>query len=520
MTSFKKLNTKIYKKTGPVATPDVLYWKKFGAPVLVKEYGPIDYVDFSPIEPYYFSITCSVRIQVYNPITKLVVKNLSRFRENAYGGTFRWDGKLLCSGGEETNVKLFDVSSKGLLRLFKGHTAPVHRTLFLYEKAHIASFSDDKSVKIWDIPTEKEILSYCDHEDYVRSGAVCPAVPDIVLSGGYDSVVKMYDNRSNQKVLSVNHGNPVESILYLPSGGIFVSAGGTDIKIWDTVAGGKLLGCISQHHKTITCLSLATDNKRLLSGSLDRHVKVYDVSSFQVVHTMDYPNAILSMGVSKNDDTLVAGLVDGLVCISRKEEQKITKRQKQKIASFQYLAQSHKSSVDLVVPEYVRQEQSKIDRCFRKFCYSKALDYAMLPYVSKKYPQKTVSVMQELIRRRALDRAFRGRDSKFILQILRFLRRTITDYRFTLILIDVLNIFLDVYEDSFHLMSTEIQTALQILMVVVNKEVQLGNQLTQLQGSIHMLLAGATVSNQHVNNGPHNLMPSLDAQKNFVVNLT
>ncbi|KAF5296592.1 hypothetical protein FQA39_LY19296 [Lamprigera yunnana] len=278
MTSFKKLNAKIYKKTGPVITPDLLYWKKFGAPILVKEYGPIDYIDFSPVEPYYFSVTCSVRIQVYNPITKLVVKNLSRFRENAYGGTFRWDG---------------------LLRLFKGHTAPVHRTLFCYENAHIASFSDDKTVRIWDIPTEKEIHCYNGHNDYIRAGSVCPIVPDIILSGCYDGEISMYDNRSNKSVLSVNHGSPIESLLFLPTGGIFLSAGGTDIKIWDIIAGGKLLGCISQHHKTITCLRLAMNNKRLLSGSLDRHVKVYDISTFQVAHTIDYPNAILSLGVSK-----------------------------------------------------------------------------------------------------------------------------------------------------------------------------------------------------------------------------
>lgn len=84
--------------------------------MLLKEFGPIDYIDFSPIEPHYFAVTCSVRVQIYNPVTKLVVKNLSRFRESAYGATFRSDGKLLCTGGEETNVKVFDVASKSLLR--------------------------------------------------------------------------------------------------------------------------------------------------------------------------------------------------------------------------------------------------------------------------------------------------------------------------------------------------------------------------------------------------------------------
>jgi hypothetical protein len=31
---------------------------------------------------------------------------------------------------------------------------------------------------------------------------------------------------------------------------------------------------------------------------LDRHVKIYDISSYQVVHTLDYPNAVLSLDVS------------------------------------------------------------------------------------------------------------------------------------------------------------------------------------------------------------------------------
>lgn len=82
----------------------------------MKEFGPIDHIDFSPIEPHYFAVTCSVRVQIYNPITKLVVKNLSRFRENAYGAVFRSDGRLLCAGSEEANVKLFDISTKSLLR--------------------------------------------------------------------------------------------------------------------------------------------------------------------------------------------------------------------------------------------------------------------------------------------------------------------------------------------------------------------------------------------------------------------
>lgn len=63
--------------------------------------------------------------QIYDPITKVVAKNISKFVEAAYGGSFRADGRLLVAGSEESAVKLFDVQSKSILRVFTGHSGPV-----------------------------------------------------------------------------------------------------------------------------------------------------------------------------------------------------------------------------------------------------------------------------------------------------------------------------------------------------------------------------------------------------------
>ena len=139
-------------------------------------------------------------------------------------------------------------------------------------------------------------------------------------------------------MLNVNHEAPVESVLISPSGSLlftagelrvhssctcirpiyvlnnnhiklwrfnfyivcccFFSKGATEIRVWDCLAGGRLLSKISQHHKTITCLRFATNSKRLVSASLDRHVKIYDIASFEVVQTLDYTSPILSLGIA------------------------------------------------------------------------------------------------------------------------------------------------------------------------------------------------------------------------------
>ena len=59
----------------------------------------------------------------------------------------------------------------------------------------------------------------------VRAGAVSPVTNDIFISGSYDKTVNMYDARTNTKICTVNHDAPVESVIFLPSGGVFLSAG-------------------------------------------------------------------------------------------------------------------------------------------------------------------------------------------------------------------------------------------------------------------------------------------------------
>jgi U3 small nucleolar RNA-associated protein 15 len=64
------------------------------------------------------------------------------------------------------------------------------------------------------------------------------------------------------------------------------------VKIWDVLGGGKLLHTLKNHQKTVTCLCITPPMKaspsdaisapRLMTGSLDGHIKVFDVSDFKV----------------------------------------------------------------------------------------------------------------------------------------------------------------------------------------------------------------------------------------------
>ncbi|PZC80481.1 hypothetical protein B5X24_HaOG214638 [Helicoverpa armigera] len=522
---FKKTNKAVYQKPASVLTEDAIYWKKLGSPVLVKEFGAIDYLDFSPVEPYYFAATCSVRVQVYDPITKVVAKNISKFVEAAYGATFRADGRLLVAGSEEAAVKLFDVQSKNVLRVFTGHTGPVHRTLFTKDHVKIISYSDDKSVSLWDIATEEKINTFSEHTDYVRAGAASPISPEIILSGSYDHTVKLYDCRSNEVVLSVNHGSPVESTLFLPSGGIFISAGGTEIKVWDIFNGGKQLANISQHHKTVTTLRLASNNSRLMSASLDRHVKIYDISTFKVVHNIDFPNAVLSMAISKHDDTLAVGMIDGIISIRKRE--KPAKQSDEKKGLFKF-APDHIPTIitEEVQNKHKNKQNNKVtqgpeyDKFLRKMEFTKALSAVLKTYVATKYPEKTAALIQEMLRRQVLHVAMDGLNDKDIGSLLKYFKKNLGETRFTRVIIDAANVFVDVFESqvkSFPELNLWLYTS---LMKEIEEEIDVCKRVSELEGAINLLMAGAQITETsdtlEIND---NFAPSAKALKEIVIDV-
>lgn len=99
-----------------------------------------------------------------------------------------------------------------------------------------------------------------------------------------------------------------------------ITAGGLYLKVWDLLGGGRLLASLSNHHKSILCTGFTSEQNYILSGGLDRHVKIYDASTFRVVHTITYPDAVLSLAmVGPNDRALCVGMPGGLWSVKRRD---------------------------------------------------------------------------------------------------------------------------------------------------------------------------------------------------------
>jgi U3 small nucleolar RNA-associated protein 15 len=92
-------------------------------------------------------------------------------------------------------------------------------------------------VRYWDSPAQQQLLCLGGHTDYVRCGAVSPVNGEVWATGSYDHTLRLWDVRSGQSVLRLDHGQPLEDVAFFPSGGLLVSAGGNYLNVWDILAG-------------------------------------------------------------------------------------------------------------------------------------------------------------------------------------------------------------------------------------------------------------------------------------------
>ncbi|KAG0941650.1 hypothetical protein G6F57_004921 [Rhizopus arrhizus] len=474
-------------------TAETRYWKRFKSPIVIKEYASVTSINFSPVSPYDFAVTSSTRVQVYSSKTHQPKKTISRFKDIAYSGSFRQDGKLIVAGDATGLIQMFDGSSRAILRSFRGHELPTQITQFTINKANILSASDDKTVRIWDIPTGNNVNLFEEHEDYVRAGVVSQENPNLVISGSYDQTVKLWDMRQPESVMTMNHGAPVESLLIYPNGGAVISSGGPTVKVWDLLSGGRCIHTLSNFQKTVTSMCFDGAASRLVTGSLDQHIKIYDVQDYKVVHSVKYPAPILSVGLSPDDTHLAAGMSNGLLSIRQRQikaSEKALKKQNQdyiKGGTYKYFMRGQSNAPtkdDFVVESTKRQKLRKYDQFIKVFQYANALDEVLKS--SFHTPAVVAAVLQELIHRDGLKAAITGRDDVSLEPLMRFLIRNIHHPRYTNLLVDVSEALIDCYTRVFG-QSPLIDDLLSRLTVKVKQEIQFQKDLIGTMAALDML---------------------------------
>jgi WD40 repeat protein len=108
------------------------------------------------------------------------------------------DGKTLVSYGYDRTGKRTTLRFKDLAankeRTVPGHGGMIYDIAFSKDGKTLATASWDKTVKVWDGVTLKEVATLRGHTQWVTTVALTPA-GDVLASGGPDRTVRLWVRR-------------------------------------------------------------------------------------------------------------------------------------------------------------------------------------------------------------------------------------------------------------------------------------------------------------------------------------
>lgn len=246
------------------------------------------------------------RLHLWDISTGSLLKTVSEFGARILGASFSPDGKLLafCENAHNGtySVKLWDLTSNKFLYLGE-HNQFIFTLDFSPDGTLLASGSDGGTIKLWNVTSRTLIRTLTEHTDDVRSvkfspngqmlASACDDTSIILWNVSSGSVIRTLTGH-NRKIFSVDFSNDDRLVSgegeydeeHFPS-----RIHNAAIKIWDVITGNEIASLTG--HKNVVCsVDFSSDGTKIVSGSWDWRVKLWgDFGSITSSYVDEWPTS-------------------------------------------------------------------------------------------------------------------------------------------------------------------------------------------------------------------------------------
>jgi len=108
------------------------------------------------------------------------------------------NNKFIVSGGQEGEVRVWEIRSRELISHLKEHTSKVTKVQIFADDIHLLTASRDKSILCWDLKNQKRISNQTLRMGGINCFAISPVDTNQFLSVGQDRKITYWDIRKSQ----------------------------------------------------------------------------------------------------------------------------------------------------------------------------------------------------------------------------------------------------------------------------------------------------------------------------------
>ncbi len=231
-------------------------------------------------------------------------------------------GNIIASASDDKTIKLWNLQTGEFIHTFFGHSATVDAVAISPDGRMMVSGSFDRKVIEWKLDKKAMIREF--YRDFGspyshRYGSVYSVAfscdSGAIASASGDKSIKLWNQRNGALVQKLSgHSDKVLSVSFRPQS-MMLASGSADktIKMW-LVGIGESVRTFVGHSDWVYAIAFSQDGKMIVSGSADATVKLWNVDTGELINTLrGHSDAVISVAISPDRETMASGSRDGTV---------------------------------------------------------------------------------------------------------------------------------------------------------------------------------------------------------------
>jgi WD40 repeat protein len=178
---------------------------------------------------------------------------------------FSPNGKLLAAASWDRSIRLWDTATGKEVRRLQGHENQVNAVAFAPDGRTLASGSVDQTVRLWDVDTGKSLRRFVGHTFNVKAVAFSPDGKTLA-SAADDQTVRVWDVDTGKELQTLQGvGDFFYRLGFFPDNRTLAYWTAENVRLWE-FSTGKLLRKLENHGAVESFLLISPDGRHVASS--------------------------------------------------------------------------------------------------------------------------------------------------------------------------------------------------------------------------------------------------------------